>query len=73
MVADIPGCIRMERTEEGKQLRSAYESGELQHAYNEYKEPKIRPDGATNTLSTVQKDNLIVDSTAQHSTAQHRH
>ena len=72
------GCIRMERTEEGKQLRSAYESGELKHAYSEYKEPKIRPDGATNTLSTVQKDNLIVDSTAQHSTAQystaqHRH
>lgn len=51
----------MRRTEEGKSLRKAYESHEIQHGFNEFREPVTRGDGITNTLSTVQKDNLLVE------------
>lgn len=51
--------IRMVRTEEGKALRKQYESHKIQHGFNEYREPELRNDGCTNTLSTVQKDNYI--------------
>lgn len=47
--------IRMVRTEEGKALRKQYENHELQHGFNEYREPELRKDGVTNTLSTVPK------------------
>ena len=51
----------MRRTEEGKSLRKAYESHEIQHGFNEFREPVTRGDGITNTLSTVQKDNLLIE------------
>lgn len=51
--------IRMVRTEEGKALRKQYENHELQHGFNEYREPELRKDGVTNTLSTVPKDNYV--------------
>lgn len=51
----------MRRTEEGKSLGKAYESHEIQHGFNEFREPVARGDGITNTLSTVQKDNLLVE------------
>ncbi len=51
--------IRMVRTEEGKALRKQYENHEIHHGFNEYREPELRKDGVTNTLSTVQKDNYI--------------
>ena len=54
--------IRMVRTEEGKALRKAYESGEIHHGFNEYREPEPRTDGLSNTITTVQKDNYILDS-----------
>ena len=49
--------IRMVRTEEGKALRKKYENHEIHHGFNEHREPELRKDGVTNTLSTVQKDN----------------
>ena len=52
----------MRRTEQGKSLRKAYESHEIKHGFNEYREPAPRNDGITNTISTVQKDNLLVES-----------
>ena len=52
----------MRRTEQGKSLRKAYESHEIKHGFNEYREPVPRNDGITNTISTVQKDNLLVKS-----------
>lgn len=51
--------IRMVRTEQGKALRKQYENHEIHHGFNEYREPELRQDGVTNTLSTVQKDNYI--------------
>ena len=51
--------IRMVRTQEGKALRKQYENHEINHGFNEYREPELRKDGVTNTLSTVQKDNYI--------------
>ena len=51
--------IRMVRTEEGKALRKQYENHEIHHGFNEHREPELRKDGVTNTLSTVQKDNNI--------------
>lgn len=51
--------IRMVRTEEGKALRKQYENHEIHHGFNENREPELRKDGVTNTLSTVQKDNYI--------------
>ena len=51
--------IRMVRTEEGKALRKQYENHENHHGFNEHREPELRKDGVTNTLSTVQKDNYI--------------
>ena len=51
----------MQRTEQGKSLRKAYESHEIKHGFNEYREPVPRNDGITNTISTVQKDNLLIE------------
>lgn len=54
-------CLRYERTEEAKRLRKAYEAGEVKHGYHELHELHPRLDGKTNTLTTVQKDNMIIE------------
>lgn len=54
-------AIRMVRNDEGKRLRKQYEAHEIKHGFNEYREPEIRDDGCCNTISTVQKDNMIVE------------
>ena len=51
----------MQRTEQGKSLRKAYESHEIKHGFNEFREVVPRNDGMTNTISTVQKDNLLIE------------
>ncbi len=61
MVAE-PVCLRYERTEEAKRCRKAYEAHEVHHGYNELNELHPRPDGKTNTLTTVLKDNQIMES-----------
>ena len=60
MVAE-PMCLRYERTEEAKRCRKAYEAHEIKHGYNELNELHPRPDGKTNTLTTVLKDNQIME------------
>lgn len=55
-------AVRMVRTEEGKALRKQYENHELHHGFNEHREMELRKDGISNTLSTVQKDNYICES-----------
>ena len=55
-------ALRMVRTEEGKRLRKAYEVGEVHHGYNEYREAEPRSDGVCNTITTVQKDNYLLES-----------
>ena len=61
MMAADPVCLRYERTEEAKRCRKAYEAHEIKHGYNELNELHPRPDGKTNTLTTVLKDNQIME------------
>lgn len=61
-VLDTPEsvCMRYERSEKAKQLRKAYEAHEIKHKYHEFHEIHPRLDGKTNTLTTVGKDNPIL-------------
>ena len=61
MMAADPVCLRYERTEEAKRCRKAYEAHEIKHGYTEPNELHPRPDGKTNTLTTVLKDNQIME------------
>ena len=54
-------ALRMVRTEKGKELRKAYENHEIHHGFNEHRQAEPREDGCANTLSTVLKDNHIVE------------
>lgn len=56
-----PCCMRYERSPEAKRLRKQYEAHEISHGYHEFSELHPRPDGKSNTLSTVLKDNLICE------------
>lgn len=50
------------RTEYGKQIRKAYESGQIQESRHNMTELEPRQDNVSNTLTTVQKDNLVLES-----------
>lgn len=54
-------ALRMVRTDEAKKLRKAYEAHEIHHGFNEHRVAEPRTDGLANTLSTVQKDNLLLE------------
>lgn len=56
-----PCALKMERTEQGKQLRKKYEAHEIDCGFNEHRRMAPRQDGVCNTLSTVQKDNYIAE------------
>ena len=49
------------RTEYGKQIRKAYESGQIQESRHNMTELELRQDNVSNTLTTVQKDNLVLE------------
>lgn len=53
-------CMRYERTDEAKRLRKDYESHRVHHGYNELRELHPRTDNKSNTLTTVSKDNMII-------------
>lgn len=61
MIIEDAQAIRMVRTEEGKALRKEYESGAIHHGFNEHREMEPRTDGVSNTLTSVQKDNLVME------------
>ena len=48
-------------TEYGKQIRKAYESGQIQESRHNMTELEPRQDNVSNTLTTVQKDNLLLE------------
>lgn len=52
-------CLTPKRTEYGKQIRKQYESGEVSAMRKEVSQLEPREDGKTNTITTVQKDNLL--------------
>lgn len=53
--------MRPKRTDYGKQIRKQYESGEIEESRHNM--TKLVPvfDGISNTITTVQKDNLLLD------------
>ena len=53
-------CLTPKRTEFGKQIRKKYEAGEITAMRKDVSQLEPRTDGKTNTLTTVQKDNLIM-------------
>lgn len=56
-----PSVLRYERTEYAKRIRKKYESGEISEKRSNLRQYGIRKDGCSNTLTTVQKDNYVVE------------
>lgn len=56
-----PQVLTPKRTEYGKQIRKAYESGQIQESRHNMTELEPRRDNVSNTLTTVQKDNLLLE------------
>lgn len=61
MFVSIPQCLTPKRTEYGKQVRKKYESGKLKESGHNIQHLEPRTDGVCNTITSVQKDNLIVE------------
>lgn len=53
------GVLKNVRTDYGKEIRKEYEAGNIDISRHKFLAHEIRKDGVTNTLSTVQKDNLL--------------
>ena len=53
------GILRNVRTDYGKQIRKAYESGDLKISRHKFLAYEIKKDGCSNTLSSVEKDNYL--------------
>lgn len=53
-------CLTPKRTEYGKSIRKAYEAGEIDEQRKNIQQLEPRTDGKTNTLTSVQKDNLVM-------------
>ena len=56
-----PNVLTPKRTELGKQMRKSYESGEYKDSRHNMTQMEPRNDGVCNTLTSVQKDNLLVE------------
>lgn len=53
--------LKYQRTEYGKMIRKAYEAGYIKEKRNNMREIIPRTDGICNTLTTVLKDNYIIE------------
>lgn len=56
-----PQVLKYERTEYAKTIRNKYENGEIDERRCNMREFTLRTDGLSNTLTTVQKDNLVFE------------
>ena len=56
-----PQVLKYERTEYAKTIRNKYENGEIDERRCNMREFALRTDGVSNTLTTVQKDNLVFE------------
>lgn len=54
-------CLRKVRTEYGKMIRKDYEAGRVKEKRNNMTQYEPRDDGLLNTLTTVLKDNYILE------------
>lgn len=57
---DGPNVMTPKRTEFGKSIRKRYESGDIKLSRHKMTEMEARTDGISNTLTTVQKDNIVM-------------
>ena len=55
----MPSVLTPKRNEYGKSVRREYESGELRESRHKMADLEPRTDGVSNTITTVQKDNLL--------------
>lgn len=56
-----PQVLTPKRTEYGKQIRKDYESGLISESRHNMTSMEPRKDGISNTLTTVQKDNFVLE------------
>lgn len=56
-----PNVLTQTRTEEGKRLRKDYEAHKITKQRKYMQQYEARTDGVTNTLTSVQKDNMVVE------------
>lgn len=61
MFVSTPKCLTPKRTEYGKEVRKEYESGALKESRHNMRRLEPREDGVCNTITSVQKDNLVVE------------
>ena len=61
MFVSIPQCLTPKRTEYGKKVRKEYESGDLKESRHNMQQLEPRTDGVCNTITSVQKDCLIIE------------
>lgn len=54
-------CLTPKRTEYGKKVRKEYESGELKESRHNMQQLEPMTDGVCNTITSVQKDCLIIE------------
>lgn len=54
-------CLTPKRTEYGKKVRKEYESGDLKESRHNMQQLEPRTDGVCNTITSVQKDCLIIE------------
>lgn len=53
--------LKLQRNEYGKKIRKAYEKHEIQERRCNMREAVPRVDGLSNTITTVQKDNYLLE------------
>ena len=56
-----PNVLTPKRTEYGKQIRKDYEMGKMKEQRKNIQQLEPRTDGISNTITTVQKDNLLIE------------
>lgn len=56
-----PQVLRAERTDYGKEIRKQYEAGEVYEKISNMREMMPRTDGISNTITTIQKDNYVME------------
>lgn len=56
-----PNVLTPKRTEYGEKVRKMYESGDLKESRHNMTEMQPRKDGVCNTITSVQKDNILQD------------
>ena len=61
MFVSIPQCLTPKRNEYGKSVRKKYEAGEIQESRHNMTDLVPREDGICNTITSVQKDCLIIE------------